>query len=110
MDDAASLVNAFPETSIVIDHTGMPLDRDEAGLSEWRRGMLSLARSDNVAGKISGLGMFDHEGTAGSVRPFIDPTIEKIGPARCMFGSNLPVDPLHRRHPPGLLTFPQGIP
>src|SRR5258708_18855934 len=80
MDDAASLVNAFPETSIVIDHTGMPLDRDEAGLLEWRRGMRTLARSDNVAGKISRFGMFHPERTARRLPPFIHTTLRKIVP------------------------------
>jgi predicted TIM-barrel fold metal-dependent hydrolase len=109
MDDAASLVNAFPETSIVIDHTGLPLDRDEAGLSEWRRGMRTLARSDNVAVKISGLGMFDHHWTAGSVRPFIEETIEIFGPGRCMFGSNFPVDRLYSDYARVVSTFRQAI-
>src|SRR5258708_16030033 len=84
MDDAASLVNAFPETSIVIDHTGMPLDRDEAGLLEWRRSMRTLARSHTLAVKSFRLGMFDPDGTARSRRPLLDQTIEIFGPARCM--------------------------
>src|SRR5258708_38431444 len=66
MDDAASLVNAFPDTSIVIDHTGMPLDRDEAGLSEWRRSLCTLARRDHVGAQHLGPG---HVGPGGTSRP-----------------------------------------
>ena len=48
---------AIADTQIIINHTGMPLDRDPEGLAAWRSGMRALAACPNVAVKISGLGM-----------------------------------------------------
>jgi predicted TIM-barrel fold metal-dependent hydrolase len=71
--------------------------------------MRTRARSENVAVKISGLGMFDHNWTAESVRPFIDETIEIFGPGRCMFGSNFPVDRLYSSYERYVSTFREAI-
>ena len=107
--DAAALADAFPETSIIVDHTGMPAVRDQAGLEAWRQGLRELARRPNVAMKISGLGMFDHHWTTDSVRPFILETIEIFGPDRCMFASNFPVDRLYSSYEVLVQTFREAI-
>ena len=56
--------------------------------------MRMLADRPNVAAKVSGLGMFDHDWTVESIRPFVLDTIETFGVERCMFASNFPVDRL----------------
>ena len=94
MADAASLARRYRDILIILDHTGMPIDHDEDGLAGWRDGMRTLAQCPNVAAKISGLGMFDHDWTAGSIRPFVEETIEIFGVDRCMFASNFPADKL----------------
>jgi predicted TIM-barrel fold metal-dependent hydrolase len=94
MREAARLASRHPDTMIILNHTGMPVDRDEAGLEMWRTGMLTLSQRPNVAVKISGLGMLDWHWTADSLRPFVLQTIELFGPDRCMFASNFPVDRL----------------
>lgn len=109
MQDAAALARAFPETSLVLDHTGLPADRDEAGREAWRLGMRALAGCPNVTVKISGLGMFDHSWTAESVGPFIDETIETFGVDRCMFGSNFPVDRLYSDYATLVSNFREAI-
>ena len=38
--------------------------------------------------------MLDPQWTPGSIAPFILDTIDILGPNRCMFGSNFPVDSL----------------
>ncbi len=94
MEDAAALARDFPGTSIILNHTGMPLRRDAAGLETWRRGMALLAAQENVAVKISGLGMFERRWTTESIRPFVEETIAIFGSERAMFASNFPVDKL----------------
>ena len=79
---------------MILNHTGMPVDRDAAGLEAWRAGMQALAQQPNVAVKISGLAMLDWQWTPDSLRPFVHQTLEIFGPARCMFASNFPVDRL----------------
>ena len=95
MADAAELARAHPDLLIILDHAGMPVDRNEEGLDLWRRGMRALATAPNVAVKISGLGTVDWNWTVESIRPFVLQTIEAFGVSRCMFASNFPVDKLY---------------
>jgi len=78
----------------ILNHTGLPRERNDAGFQEWRDGMVKLAENPNVAAKISGLGMTDHHWTVASIRPYVLTTIEIFGVDRCMFASNFPVDKL----------------
>ena len=93
--DALALARAFPNTEIILNHTGSPVDRDEAGLARWRSGMAALAAAENVAVKISDLCAYDHDWTVASFRPFVRDTIEWFGVERCMFASDFPVAGLH---------------
>jgi predicted TIM-barrel fold metal-dependent hydrolase len=95
MAEAAKLAQRHPETRIVLNHAGMPVERDPAAVSAWRAGMRALAACDNVVAKISGLGMVEWRWSEESIRPFVRETIELFGVDRCMFGSNFPVDRLY---------------
>jgi predicted TIM-barrel fold metal-dependent hydrolase len=95
MAEAAELAGAFPNIQVMLNHAGLPHRRDPDYVASWRRGMRILAERPNVAAKISGLAMFDHDWTADTIRPFVLDTIGIFGPERCMFASNFPVDRLH---------------
>ncbi len=95
MADAAALAQAHPDTMIVLNHAGMPVDRDAEAIALWRDGMRRLAAAPNVWVKISGLGMVDRHWTEASIRPFVLDTIDIFGVDRCMFASNFPVDKLY---------------
>ena len=96
MAEAAELAREHPETSIVVNHAGMFVDRSTvAGWCAWRDGMRRLAACPNVSVKISGLGMIDHQWTLESLRPYALETIDAFGVGRCMFASNFPVDRLY---------------
>ena len=95
MDEMYALARRHPETLVVVNHAGMPIDRDPDGLRLWHDGMHKLASADNVVAKISGLGMVEHNWTTDSIRPFVLGTIEAFGTGRAMFGSNFPVDRLY---------------
>jgi predicted TIM-barrel fold metal-dependent hydrolase len=95
MAKAALLAAQHPDTAAIVNHAGMPTDRDEAGLAQWRQGMRALAEQPNVSCKIAGLAMVDRRWTPESLRPFILETIEIFGPERCMFASNYPVEGVH---------------
>jgi predicted TIM-barrel fold metal-dependent hydrolase len=93
--EAAQLADRFPSTRIVLNHTGLPSDRSAAGLAGWGRAMQRLAACDNVAVKISGLGLPDPPRwrAAENETPILR-TIDWFGIDRCMFASNFPVDGL----------------
>lgn len=95
MRQAAGLAARHPDTVLVLNHAGMPTDRDTDGLLQWDEGMAALAARPNLCVKISGLGMVDRGWSTASIRPFVLRAIELFGPHRCMFASNFPVDRLH---------------
>lgn len=92
---AAELAGAHPDIPLIINHAGMPTDRDDAGLAAWRDGLAALAERPNVSCKISGLAMIDRAWTVESLKPFILTAIETFGVDRCMFASNFPVEKVH---------------
>ena len=92
--EAAELARAFPETQIILNHTGLPSDRSPEGLAGWQQAMRLLAEQPNAACKISGLGQPGQPWTVQSNRPIVLDTIEIFGVDRCMFASNFPVDSL----------------
>jgi len=95
MADAARLAHRHPDTPIILNHAGMPVDRDADGVALWRHGMRALAANPNVSVKISGLGMLDWHWTIDSIRPYVLATIDIFGVERAMFASNFPVDKLY---------------
>ncbi|MBI3513431.1 MAG: amidohydrolase family protein [Proteobacteria bacterium] len=94
MDDAAALARDFPGVTFVLQHAGMLEDRSPDGWARWRRGMAALAACPNVVSKLSGLGTFEHQCAVALWRPVIEETVALFGAARCLFGSNLPIEKL----------------
>ena len=45
----AKLAARHPRIQFILDHAGMPVERDAAGLEGWRRGMQRLAACPNMA-------------------------------------------------------------
>jgi len=109
--ELAELARRYPDTTIVVNHTGGVLGvgpysgRSREVFHEWERGMKGLASCPNVVVKLGGLGMprcgFGwHERVkpsnsaelAETMKPFFLFCIEAFGADRCMFESNFPVD------------------
>ncbi|MBI5275122.1 MAG: amidohydrolase family protein [Burkholderiales bacterium] len=107
----ARLAQAWPDTRIVVNHTGGPIGvgpyapPNPAAFAEWRCGLRELAQRPNIFLKLGGLGMrvngFDFhtratppssQDLAEAWRPYVDEAITAFSPARCMFESNFPVD------------------
>jgi predicted TIM-barrel fold metal-dependent hydrolase len=94
LGDAARLAADFPDTQIILNHTGLPADRSAEGIAGWQRAMKGFAACPNAAVKISGLGQTGLPWTVQANRPIVLAAIEIFGAARCMFASNFPVDSL----------------
>jgi L-fuconolactonase len=105
------LARAFPHTTLILDHTGSPLQigpymgKHDEVFAAWKANMRELAKCPNVSVKVGGLGMqflnapfFKREPRAGSEeiaplwKPFVETSIEIFGANRCMFESNFPPD------------------
>jgi predicted TIM-barrel fold metal-dependent hydrolase len=111
LGELTELVQAFPGTTFVVNHTGGPIGigryvgKGREVFQEWKRGMRGLASCPNVVVKLGGLGMprcgFGwHERNrppgsaelAEAMAPYFHFCIEVFGARRCMFESNFPVD------------------
>ncbi len=90
--EAAELARAYPHINIVLNHTGLPADRSETALKEWRDAMSAFAAQPNTRVKISGLGQRGVPWTVEGNRKVVLTTIGLFGADRCMFASNYPVD------------------
>ena len=89
------VATAYPSVQMILGHAGFPLERTPGYYDRWKREISALAEADNVACKISGLGMVDHRWTVESIRPWVLHCIEAFGVDRAMFGTNWPVDILY---------------
>lgn len=92
--EAARLARDFPDTTILLNHTGLPQDRSEAGLAQWREAMALFAQCPNVAVKISGIGVRGVPWTVQANEWIVRQVIDLFGVDRAMFASNFPVDGL----------------
>ncbi|MBI4901582.1 MAG: amidohydrolase family protein [Actinobacteria bacterium] len=92
---AADLAAAFPETTVVLNHAGMPERLDPDHLELWTQGIRALAAQSNTYAKVSGIGMTIHPWTVETIRPLVTTVYEAFGPSRTAFGSNFPVDSLY---------------
>jgi predicted TIM-barrel fold metal-dependent hydrolase len=109
--DLIDLARAFPETQIILDHVGTPLNvgrhagRAQERFDAWRQNVRALAQCPNVAMKLGGLGMpisglasvtaaapASSEQLAREWAPYMETCIEVFGVDRCMFESNFPPD------------------
>jgi predicted TIM-barrel fold metal-dependent hydrolase len=111
ISDVTALAQAFPGTSICLNHIGGPLaiggyaERREEIFAEWSKSIKALAACPNVVVKLGGMAMringFDFHTKAeppssselaAAWKPYVDTCIDAFGASRCMFESNFPVD------------------
>ena len=109
LPELCSLADAFPDTTIVVNHCGGLLGIGPyAGpdtFTRWKALVLDVARRPNTMMKLGGLAArrcgfgFDKRPTpapaeelAAVWRPYLETCIEAFGPQRCMFESNFPPD------------------
>ncbi|XAH26035.1 amidohydrolase family protein [Xylophilus sp. GW821-FHT01B05] len=111
LPEVIALADAFPDTTIVLNHCGqaMAMDMDELArqqvFREYSRLMTEAGRRPNIYCKVGGLGMpfwgFRFEERNDSIgyrelatawRPYVETTIEAFGASRCLMESNYPPD------------------
>lgn len=95
--EAADVAKQFPGIPIILNHTGLPLDRSDEGLSAWREGMEALADAPNVYVKLSELGLRGGRWDPVSNRRVLRDALSIFGSERAVFASNLPVSGLSAR-------------
>ncbi len=111
LSELTDLARAFPDTTMVLDHVGIPLaigvyaGKAKEVTAVWRKNLEDLAKCPNVYVKLGGMGMHlfgsDYKKNpmppssielAAAWKQWVEPCIQLFGPERCMFESNFPVD------------------
>tara|TARA_B110000263_G_scaffold245646_1_gene255537 strand:+ start:50 stop:1054 length:1005 start_codon:yes stop_codon:yes gene_type:complete len=111
LNELVDLARAFPDVTIILNHTGVPLGigpyvgREDEVAQVWRSGITELAGCENVVMKLGGVGMplgghrwnersapLSSQELADGISSYYNFAIETLGPDRCMFESNFPVD------------------
>jgi predicted TIM-barrel fold metal-dependent hydrolase len=117
LPELADFARAVPDLTIILNHLGgltrigPYAERDDEVLAAWRRGIAAIGRCPNICLKLGGIGMprmgFDwhararpigSEELAAAIAPIMSYCIEQLGPERCMFESNFPVDKVSFSH------------
>ena len=94
LDEAVRMAESSPDTLIILNHAGLPADRSDDALAEWRQALVRFASRTRSVVKISGLGQAGQPWSLEANRGIIRDCIEIFGPERAMFASNFPVDGL----------------
>jgi L-fuconolactonase len=111
LPELVALAKTFPETTIIVNHTGGVLGigpyagKREEVFKNWQRGIVALASFPNVVMKLGGLGTAqsgfgwhernkppDSAELVEILAPYFLTCIEHFGTRRCMFESNFPRD------------------
>ena len=92
LDEATKLAIDFPDTLIILNHTGLPSDRSKNGLNKWKNNLEQFAEQPNTTLKISGICVPNQKWTINLNKQIILDAINIFGYNRCMFASNFPVD------------------
>ena len=84
------LSDVFQKSVIAV--VGWPLDLSSAGFDQWRRDLSNLSQCKNVCADISVIEcVFGMDWRLEQISPWVLSMVELFGPARCMFGSHLPI-------------------
>lgn len=110
LEVAAELFARVPGLRVVLCHAGSWWDRSTAGLAEWRSGMRAFASLPNSTVKLSGFAMFDPFWTEAGVAAQVREVLDIFGSDRVMWGSNFPVDRIHRGYAETLTAVAKAVP
>lgn len=94
LPDLKHLLEKYPDIKVVINHAGVPGDREKETLEGWYKNLQEISLYDNVYIKISGIGEKGHPWNLNRNGELILSVIKLFGSQRVMFASNFPVDSL----------------
>ncbi|WP_271272665.1 amidohydrolase family protein [Aliamphritea hakodatensis] len=107
--DAAKTLKKTPGLRVILNHCGLPWERSQSGLANWRQQMEILASNLNVCVKLSELGVPGTPWNTQQNFELLCQTISIFGTKRCLFASNMPVSGLQVSYADWLALVEQAI-
>jgi predicted TIM-barrel fold metal-dependent hydrolase len=90
---AEELLRSFPNTRIVLEAVGWPLDQGSDGFRRWEERLRVVAEHPQVTVKMQGLALIFGP-DRNRIETWVRTALEIFGARRCMFASHFPVDRL----------------
>lgn len=90
---AHELIRSFPDTQIVLEAMGWPLDHSPDGFRRWQERLPAVSQFPNVTLKLQGLALLVAPSTE-RLAPWVAAALRIFGASRCMFATHYPVDRL----------------
>lgn len=109
LGEARRLAEDFPTTTLVVNHSGVLLDRAPDTISAWRAALDHIAVAPNVVIKASGLCVAGIPWSTDLNRQVILDMVRIFGADRVMFGSNFPVDGMFVSYAGMLETYRESL-
>ena len=92
LSDLTGVTRLYPDIGFTLAVMGWPLDLSPTGYTQWRHDLAVLSRCANVRIEIAAIEcLFGMGWRQEKVAPWVLSVIEMFGPARCMFGSHMPI-------------------
>lgn len=90
--DLPDVIRLYPDIGFALAVMGWPLDLSPGGFAQWRSDLKAVSRCGNVCIEIAAIEcLFGMGWRKQQVAPWILSIIDLFGPARCMFGSHMPI-------------------
>jgi predicted TIM-barrel fold metal-dependent hydrolase len=93
LPSAHELIASFPNTQIVLEAGGWPLDQSPAGFRRWQERLEEVSQFPNVTLKMQGLALL-FAPPSEALGPWVGTALRIFGPNRSMFATHFPVDRL----------------
>jgi predicted TIM-barrel fold metal-dependent hydrolase len=90
---AHQLIESFPDTDMVLEAAGWPLDLTPDGFKRWRERLQAVSEFPNVTLKFQGLPLLFGP-SIDELGPWVRTAVGIFGARRCMFASDFPIDRL----------------
>ncbi len=94
LERVSELTRRQPKLRIVLDHFGWPADLSAGGRRAHLAALGRLAEESQVSTRIDAIGTIFGDWDVDVIRPWLVGVVEAFGPARCMLGSDLPIETL----------------
>ncbi len=94
LERVGELARRHPGLRIVLDHFGWPADLSAAGRRAHLAVLGRLADESPMSTRIDAIGTIFGAWDVATIRPWLLGVVDAFGPARCMLGSDVPIETL----------------